>query len=187
MRWLGWPQTDSADFARYATSPILNSYTPLLHDRYAQKTGAHTAVHLTVDPATFALAAYTSSPLSAVARPNAAAFLPIRTDLRLVDDADRAALDALLAVSGPDSASVSPSPPPIDRLRTLLKELSASLDETLARLEGADASKMDPVALQTLHDALASMPVPSDPASRETFEDDFERHLSVRGRVAGRC
>ena len=62
----------------------------------------------------------------------------------------------------------------------MLDELITNLRDTLARLQGPDADKVDAQTLQTLYETLSSMPVPSDAKAREAFEDDFERHLSVR-------
>jgi hypothetical protein len=46
---------------RYATSPDLNSYTALIHDRYSQKTSPYPAVHLTLDPETLEFKAYVAA------------------------------------------------------------------------------------------------------------------------------
>ena len=85
----------------YATNPLLNSYTPLIHDRYAIRiaataaassaagglSGASTAalavpaVHLTLDPETLKFSTYVSATLGVGRRSQNGLFVPVKNKL----------------------------------------------------------------------------------------------------------
>jgi hypothetical protein len=89
VRWLltSLERALSGTATRYSTAAALNSYTPLIHEKYtAVAANPASVVHLTLDPASFQYVAYTAQPH--LGRPNAI-FAPLRTELR-VDEAERA-------------------------------------------------------------------------------------------------
>lgn len=92
----------------YATSPDLNSYTPLVHDKFATKVAqtAHTSssatnalqaafksasasstapqtLHLTLDPETLAFTTYLAAPIGLSGKPQSALFVPVPNELEL--------------------------------------------------------------------------------------------------------
>ncbi|GAA5974829.1 hypothetical protein JCM11641_008382 [Rhodosporidiobolus odoratus] len=133
----------------FATSPSLNSYTPLIHSFYSSETSSSSpaasqssAVHLTLDPETLAIQAYLATPISG----GGSAFSPIKVEVS-VQEQDRAGLDLLtsnLTQPQPPISSSSgggevdadvPVQTPLAQLSSLLSHVAQMLDQTIAYVQ----------------------------------------------------
>ncbi|GAA6003491.1 hypothetical protein JCM10207_000358 [Rhodosporidiobolus poonsookiae] len=181
----------------FATSPQLNSFTPLLHSFYTSESAPFAAVHLTVDPATLAFTAYTAAPLGLASSSTASssAFVPLKATLTVAAH-DRAALDLLSTNLSPLSASLDaavdadvPLPTPLAQLHALLAAVQTNLDRVLAYVRAVVQGEQpgDAKVGRRLLETVGSVPGAKEDKSRaeqtegegETaFEEEFNSHLA---------
>ncbi|GAA6001832.1 uncharacterized protein JCM10292_005930 [Rhodotorula paludigena] len=167
----------------FATHRDLNSFSALIHNFYSQEASPFPAVHLTLDPASLAFAAFTAQALGA--RPVHAqesagahlAFVPVETGL-VVHEHERPSLDLLshnLAALGsalpapPTPATVQPDypvPSPLATLAELLRSVALMLDEVLeyVRAVAAGERQGDEKVGRALLETVGSVPAPATKA-----------------------
>ncbi|GAA5920316.1 hypothetical protein JCM6882_006494, partial [Rhodosporidiobolus microsporus] len=155
----------------FATSPALNSFSALIHNFYTTESPSGPAVHLTLDPSSLAVAAYTAAPIglgSASSSPSSGgaqlAFTPVEVRVK-VGEQDRAGLDlltsninslssslstssasssgALAAPAAPEVDADVPLPSPLTQLTTLLTHVSLMLDQVLEYVRAVAAGERE--------------------------------------------
>ncbi|GAA5854841.1 hypothetical protein JCM8547_004090 [Rhodosporidiobolus lusitaniae] len=153
----------------FATSPTLNSFSALIHNFYTSESSPFPAVHLTLDPSTLAVAAYTASPIglpSSSAAGAQLAFTPIEVKLHVAEQ-DRPGLDLLTSnlssLSAASQAAVDadvPLPTPLAQLSTLLVHVSSMLDSVLeyVRAVAAGEREGDAKVGRALFETVGSVP-----------------------------
>ncbi|GAA6033313.1 hypothetical protein JCM8097_006687 [Rhodosporidiobolus ruineniae] len=148
----------------FATAPTLNSFSALIHNFYSSEAAPFPAVHLTLDPATLAVAAYTASPIGTGASSSSSsagaqlAFTPVDVAVKVAEQ-DRPGLDLLTANLSSFSASVSASvsaaagapsvdapvalQTPLAQLHALLAHVQAMLDQVLSYVRDVNAGERE--------------------------------------------
>jgi len=162
----------------YTTHPTLNSYTPLIHDRYTSRAGPQ-AVHLTLDVESLQAKTYTSA-TGMGSQPQNALFVPVKNKFEAINETERPALDLLL---NPLKGAITPQSP-LSTFSTLLTQLSSMLDSVLAHVEtilnssDEELEKADPALATFLLDTLGNVVLPSLPSEGEGWEGEMESHLA---------
>ncbi|BGP37585.1 hypothetical protein JCM10450v2_001500 [Rhodotorula kratochvilovae] len=169
----------------YASSPHLNSFSALIHNFYANEAAPHPAVHLTLDPASLAFAAYTAAPLGLATAPGAhLAFLPVDAGLALPEH-ERPGLDllsrnlsslatALPAPLAPETVAPDYAPQsPLSSLAALLARVADMLDLVLAYVRAVESGEQqgDEKVGRALLETVGNVPSASAKAQTGAEED----------------
>ncbi|GAA5922042.1 hypothetical protein JCM1841_003131 [Sporobolomyces salmonicolor] len=191
----------------YATSPVLNSFSALIHSFYTSESAPFPAVHLTLDPSSLAFTTYTASPIGTSPRADHLAFIPVESVLRVAEQ-ERPGLDLLtsnltaLSASTPAVSALStttteaglPVSSPLATLHQLLQKVSVMLDQVLeyvravAAGERAGDEKVGRALLETVGTVPAGAAAEKKRASAtaakagekgaKDFEEEFNAHLA---------
>ncbi|BGP18797.1 hypothetical protein JCM10213_003453 [Rhodosporidiobolus nylandii] len=183
-----------------ATSPLLNSFTALIHSFYTSEVSSSPspAVHLTIDPSTLALSSYTASPIGLSPSNSAAAFTPVSVEVS-VKEHDRPALELLsanltLPAAGAQEQEVDADVPvttPLSQLTSLLAHVSAMLEQTISYVRAVVEGEKEGDAKvgRELLKTVGSVPAPKARAAKgekagegeekiDGFEEEFNAHLA---------
>ncbi|GAA5875259.1 hypothetical protein JCM1840_001913 [Sporobolomyces johnsonii] len=185
----------------YATSPVLNSFSALIHSFYTSESAPFPAVHLTLDPSSLAFTTYTASPIGTSPRADHLAFIPVESVLRVAEQ-ERPGLDLLTSNLAALSASAPAASPeadlpvssPLATLHELLQKVSVMLDQVLeyvravAAGERAGDEKVGRALLETVGTVPAGAAAEKKKAGATTakagdqgakdFEEEFNAHLA---------
>ncbi|GAA5836566.1 hypothetical protein JCM11251_007112 [Rhodosporidiobolus azoricus] len=183
----------------FATSPSLNSFSALIHNFYTSEVASTSpssspspAVHLTLDPDTLDIAAYTAAPIglnSTQGQQGAqVAFSPVEVRIK-VGEQDRAGLDLLTSNINSLSSSLSSSahaaststsaaepevdaplalPTPLSHLTTLLSHVTHMLDSVLEYVRAVNAGERDgdPKVGRALLETVGAVPAAGKRAAK---------------------
>merc|ERR1711939_235397 len=189
----------------YATSPQLNSWTPLIHDEYANlahATSTHGAsattalsaitnaaqlsapIHLTLDVASLQIKAYASEKLGLASESANRTFVPLKTEMKVAKN-EQAGLELLTKHAQPTSrpeaatsapqASTSQLVAPLVSLNGMLGEVAGMLDSVLSYVKQGKIAG-DAKIGRYLLETLASVPLAT--TSKGSFDEDFNSHLA---------
>lgn len=192
------------DSNRYATSSLLNLFSPLLQSFWNTECAPYPAVHLTLDPSTLTFRTYSSSPIGLNPSSPNLLFKPVPSSLS-IPSAERTGIEFLArpllgdpsvpsgaaaagSTTAPGAAAAANSAVdgpvgterPMEHLYALLLRLRTMLGQVAGYVEEVVEGKKEGDAQvgKYLFETVGSIPL--DKAGSRGVEEDFQSHLSVR-------